>query len=57
MSREALYCTSCGRRVTYQPSLVTFYCPNCGEALIVRCRICRQQANRYICPVCGFEGP
>ncbi len=54
---EGLYCTSCGRRVTYERGVVKFPCPNCGEYIIVRCRICRKQANEYVCPNCGFVGP
>ncbi len=52
-----LFCTSCGRRVTYERGIVKFLCPNCGEQLIVRCRICRKHAHEYTCPNCGFTGP
>nr|WP_083758248.1 zinc finger domain-containing protein [Candidatus Korarchaeum cryptofilum] len=56
MDRE-VFCTSCGRKVTYERGIVAFKCPNCGEAIIVRCSICRKQANEYVCPNCGFTGP
>ncbi|RLG47903.1 MAG: RNA-binding protein [Thermoproteota archaeon] len=52
-----LKCTSCGRKVDYVKGVVTFTCPSCGEAEIVRCPTCRKQANPYTCPNCGFTGP
>ncbi len=52
-----VFCTSCGRKVTYERGVVAFKCPNCGEAIIIRCNICRKQANEYLCPNCGFTGP
>ena len=54
---EELYCTSCGKRVSYEKGVVAFKCPNCGEAVIVRCNTCRRQSNEYVCPNCGFVGP
>ncbi len=56
-SDEEAFCTSCGRKVTYERGVVAFRCPNCGEAIIIRCSICRKQANEYVCPNCGFIGP
>jgi len=56
-SDEEVFCTSCGRKITYERGVVAFRCPNCGEAIIIRCNICRKQANEYVCPNCGFVGP
>lgn len=36
---------------------VTFPCPNCGKANIVRTAHERSIAAKYKCPECGFEGP
>jgi predicted RNA-binding Zn-ribbon protein involved in translation (DUF1610 family) len=54
---EELICTSCNKRVTNDPGTVVFKCPNCGEAVIVRCSHCREVVAKYKCPKCGFEGP
>ncbi len=50
-------CTSCGKDVKNMRGAVIFSCPNCGRALIVRCKDCRLLGVKYKCPVCGFEGP
>ncbi|OYT31377.1 MAG: RNA-binding protein [Thermofilum sp. ex4484_79] len=50
-------CTSCGRPIPPFEIGTKFRCPNCGEVIIWRCRLCRKQGNIYVCPKCGFEGP
>ncbi len=50
-------CTSCSSNITASENFVKFQCPGCGEAAIVRCSRCKNAANRYKCPKCGFEGP
>ncbi|MEB3861740.1 MAG: zinc finger domain-containing protein [Desulfurococcales archaeon] len=50
-------CTSCGRIITPETRAVSFYCPNCGIAVIWRCERCRAQIAPYTCPNCGFQGP
>lgn len=50
-------CISCGRVIHPNEKAVSFYCPNCGVALIWRCRKCRVQITPYTCPNCGFTGP
>ena len=50
-------CISCGKKVTNDPSSVSFPCPNCLKVEIVRCKNCRERAIPYRCPECGFEGP
>ena len=36
---------------------VKFNCPNCGREEIIRCKDCRANVIKYICPSCKFEGP
>ncbi|HHC19300.1 MAG TPA: DUF1610 domain-containing protein [Euryarchaeota archaeon] len=48
-------CTTCGS--TLDKGSTVFYCPNCGEAIIARCKRCRALSRSYVCPKCGFEGP
>jgi predicted RNA-binding Zn-ribbon protein involved in translation (DUF1610 family) len=50
-------CSSCERLITPREDAVSFACPNCGKITIWRCELCRKLARRYVCPVCGFEGP
>ncbi len=49
-------CNSCGVRLTGEGDTV-FKCPNCGKAIIGRCKQCRDQSVEYVCPECGFVGP
>ncbi|UCH88855.1 MAG: DUF1610 domain-containing protein [Thermoplasmata archaeon] len=49
-------CTSCGIRLVGKGS-TAFPCPSCGETQIGRCKQCRNQSARYVCPNCGFRGP
>ena len=50
-------CTSCKRPIMPKEKGVKFYCPNCGQVTIWRCKRCRILVNPYKCPKCGFEGP
>ena len=50
-------CTSCQVNVFGKKSFVKFYCPNCGEELIVRCSTCKALGREYKCKKCGFVGP
>ncbi len=50
-------CTSCRKPFTPGEHGVEFVCPNCGKAVIRRCKRCRQLAVEYECPNCGFRGP
>jgi len=52
-----LICTSCNTHVMAKKGYVKFKCPNCGEAVIVRCYTCKMLSRTYKCPKCGFEGP
>ncbi|MEM3727350.1 MAG: zinc finger domain-containing protein [Candidatus Bathyarchaeia archaeon] len=52
-----LKCTSCNTNVLAKDNFVKFFCPNCGEELIVRCSTCKALGNTYKCKKCGFEGP
>lgn len=36
---------------------VSFMCPKCGKAKIVRTKHERKLATQYTCPECGFTGP
>jgi predicted RNA-binding Zn-ribbon protein involved in translation (DUF1610 family) len=54
---EQIICTSCSKRITNDPGTASFKCPNCGEAVIIRCGHCREVVAKYKCPKCGFEGP
>jgi hypothetical protein len=54
---EELQCISCKKPLTNDVGSVRFLCPNCGKALIARCRNCREIVSKYKCPNCGFEGP
>ncbi|MGP6219810.1 zinc finger domain-containing protein [Caldiplasma sukawensis] len=49
-------CTSCGRGLVEEGYSI-FDCPQCGEQVIGRCRICREQTTPYTCEKCGFQGP
>ncbi|AAT43748.1 zinc finger domain-containing protein [Picrophilus oshimae] len=49
-------CTSCGIGLV-EPGYSIFDCPNCGEAVIGRCKQCREHSTDYVCPKCGFKGP
>jgi len=53
---EKLICISCKKRITNNPGVVKFKCPECGKTDIVRCKSCRQNAAKYKCE-CGFQGP
>ncbi|MEW5955353.1 MAG: zinc finger domain-containing protein [Candidatus Micrarchaeota archaeon] len=48
-------CGTCGREVQ---KYVKFKCPgqDC-DAKIIRCSVCRENENPYVCPKCGFKGP
>jgi hypothetical protein len=50
-------CTTCGINVIGEEGWVKFFCPECGEFLIVRCSRCKRLSNSYKCEKCGFEGP
>lgn len=50
-------CSSCGTLLDPLTRGVSFYCPNCGVAVIWRCNKCRGQVTEYTCPNCGFTGP
>jgi len=50
-------CTSCGKRMTNDPSSTSFKCPGCNNQVINRCSHCRKISAKYVCPECGFEGP
>lgn len=54
---DQLICNGCGKRVTNTGGTVNFTCPSCEKAVIVRCRHCRETAQKYRCTECGFEGP
>ncbi|MFW6040457.1 MAG: zinc finger domain-containing protein [Thermoplasmatota archaeon] len=54
--KEDYTCTSCGITLVGLKNTV-FPCPECGEAMIGRCKKCRDQAEKYECPECGFRGP
>ncbi|HLC47454.1 MAG TPA: zinc finger domain-containing protein [Candidatus Norongarragalinales archaeon] len=47
-------CSSCGRMAA---DATVFPCPNCEKGKIARCKSCRENANKYACRECGFEGP
>ena len=53
---EVIRCNSCGVTLSEKGD-VSFRCPNCGKAIIGRCRNCRDQSVEYVCPECGFVGP
>ncbi len=36
---------------------VVFDCPACDKSKIIRCNNCRNNAIKYKCSECGFEGP
>jgi len=50
-------CSSCHRLMEPGEHGVEFMCPNCGKAVIRRCKRCRQLGIPYECPNCGFRGP
>ncbi|MGC9012510.1 zinc finger domain-containing protein [Thermogladius sp.] len=50
-------CSSCHRPMMPHEHGVEFFCPNCGKAIIRRCKRCRQLGIPYECPSCGFRGP
>jgi predicted RNA-binding Zn-ribbon protein involved in translation (DUF1610 family) len=50
-------CTSCKKPFSPGEHGVEFTCPNCGKAIIRRCKRCRKLAVEYVCPNCGFRGP
>ncbi|MDI3544411.1 MAG: Zn-ribbon RNA-binding protein [Candidatus Woesearchaeota archaeon] len=52
-----MICSSCKKDVSNKKGSVSFLCPNCGKAEIVRCVDCRKRGTKYVCPVCGFVGP
>jgi predicted RNA-binding Zn-ribbon protein involved in translation (DUF1610 family) len=54
---EKLQSTATGKLVTNDKGSVSFPCPNCGEAIIVRTRSERENVVKYTCPKCGFTGP
>ncbi|MFQ5405630.1 MAG: zinc finger domain-containing protein [Candidatus Micrarchaeia archaeon] len=47
-------CVTCGRATD---DYVEYKCPSCGKGKITRCKTCRQNENKYVCPDCGFNGP
>ena len=49
-------CVSCKQPIIPGEKGVSFPCPNCGY-ILWRDHHCRELANRYKCPSCGFEGP
>ncbi len=49
--------TATGASVVNDTGSVSFPCPKCGEAIIVRTKSERQNVVRYTCPKCGFTGP
>jgi len=36
---------------------VKFVCPNCNQGIIIRSNKERRMGIKWVCPVCGFEGP
>jgi len=36
---------------------VKFICPNCGQGVIIRTNKERRMGIKWVCQVCGFEGP
>ena len=50
-------CSSCKRPFIPGEGGVEFTCPNCGRAIIRRCKKCRKLNIEYTCPNCGFRGP
>ncbi len=54
---EAKKSTATGTSVVNDKGSVSFPCPACGEAEIVRTKSERQNVVKYTCPKCGFTGP
>ncbi|MBS3169404.1 hypothetical protein J4210_02880 [Candidatus Woesearchaeota archaeon] len=54
---EGKYCSSCKKRMVNDRGSVTFKCPQCSNHEFVRCRGCRTNAVKYVCPQCNFIGP
>ncbi len=52
-----LKCGSCGTSLVGQENFVKMKCPNCNDAIITRCRQCKNLSVPYKCPKCKFEGP
>ncbi|MEM5820960.1 MAG: zinc finger domain-containing protein [Candidatus Aenigmatarchaeota archaeon] len=52
-----LVCTSCNTKIPMHENYSKFYCPNCLEVEIIRCRACKNSCVEYVCPKCGFRGP
>ncbi len=48
--------SSLGNHTTNTPGSVTFTCPQCQKAQILRTRNEREIVAKYAC-VCGFTGP
>ena len=54
---EQKKCNPCKKVIANDSGAVTFICPRCSKFEIVRCNNCRENAIKYTCPSCGFEGP
>ncbi|MBS3172267.1 RNA-binding protein [Candidatus Woesearchaeota archaeon] len=52
-----LHCVSCKVDLTNMAGSVVFDCPACDKSKIIRCNNCRNNAIKYKCSECGFEGP
>ncbi|MEM5832107.1 MAG: zinc finger domain-containing protein [Candidatus Aenigmatarchaeota archaeon] len=52
-----IVCTSCNKKISIGENYSKFYCPNCQEVEIIRCKACKKSIVTYICPNCGFKGP
>ena len=50
-------CSSTGKDITNDSGSVSFQCPSCGKATIIRSLEARKLATKYTCPNCGFTGP
>ncbi len=55
MGKRARICTASGLPLIERKS-TSFPCPSCGEP-IGRSERCRDQAVKYICQSCRFQGP
>ena len=54
---ENRMCSTCGSHVMSRDNFVQFDCPGCGKTRIVRCKMCKDLSNSYVCKECEFTGP
>lgn len=52
-----IVCSACNSKIPVGENYSRFFCPNCLEVEIVRCKVCKSRVSSYKCPKCGFEGP